>query len=413
MVLTEFSDFGQSLLVAPATESEQLDAAEALDRELGPNVFNDDIPAGRWKVAPHVEASVTYDDNIFIQRRNRVEDFIFSLSPGIAIGIWDLEQRRTDGFLDRQDSVTSMDRGRGSYFAADYTAILLGFAKTDSQNALDQDARMDARWQAERWTLRGGVHFESKSETNTDIGARIRRKTVSAEVVASYHPTGRTTIEAGVSLRANDPEDFVRTTTWTVDTDASYHATSALRFGLGAAFGRVSVEGGSDDIFQRILARAAYKYSDKLDFELHGGVEFRQSDGASGDRVNPIFSFIANYEPAAGTRFSVEAFRSVETSQFRPESSYERTGVTASFHRAIRAGVHLRLDAGYQESEYTGIEDDLGRRDHYVFVRPGVLYNFADWGNVALTYEFRNNDSNRDNSTFDNNQVRLQMNIVF
>ena len=413
VVLTEFSDFGQSLLVAPATESDQFDAAEALNQELGPTVTNDDTPSGRWKATPHLEARVTYDDNIFIQPRNRVEDFIFTLSPGLAIGIWDAEKRRTDGFLDRTDAATVIDKGRGSFFVVDYTAILLGFAKTDSQNAFDQDARLDGRWQAERWSLGIGARYESKSETNTDIGTRIRRETVSAEVTASYRVSEKTAIDASASFRANDPEDFVRTTGWRVESFASYEATPLVRVGFGGAVGGVKVEGGSGDVFERILARAAYKYSDKLDFEARGGVEFRQSDGQAGDRTNPIFSVAANYEPADGTRIGLEAYRSVETSEFRPEESYERTGIVASVRRAVQAGVHLRLDAGYQESDYTGLASEVGRRDRYFFVRPGLLYNFADWGNAGLTYEFRQNDSNRESSTFNNNQVNFQVNLIY
>ena len=413
VVLTDSPDFGQSLLVAPATENEQFDAAESLSREFGPTVTNDEIPSGRWKVTPHLEARVTFDDNIFIQKHNRVDDFIFTLSPGVAIGIWDAEKRRTDGFLDRQDAATEIDKGRGSFFAADYTAILLGFAKTDSQNAFDQDARLDGRWQAERWSLGGGVRYESKSESNTDIGTRIRRETTSAEVVASYRVSDKTAIDASASFRSNKPEDYVRTTGWKVESFVSYEATPLVRIGLGGAFGGVAMEGGADDVFERILARAAYKFSEKLDFEMRGGVEFRQSDGQAGDRMNPIFSFVANYEPSAGTRIGVEAFRSVETSEFHPEESYERTGITASFRRAIRAGIHLRLDAGYQESDYSGLANESGRHDRYFFVRPGLLYNFADWGNAGLTYEFRKNESNRESSTFYNNQVSFQVNIVY
>ena len=413
VVFTDAADFGESLLVAPATESEQFDAAERLNRELGPEVSHEEIPSGRWKVSPHLEVSVTFDDNIFIQPENEVEDFIFTLAPGVALGIWDAEKRRTDGFLDRQDAAGGIDKGRGSYFVLDCTAILLGFAKTDSQNAFDRDARFEARWQAERWTLGGGVHYESKSETNTDIGTRIRRKTVSAEVVASYRISEKTALDASVSFRANDPEDFVRSTGWKVESSASYEWSPLLRAGLSAAFGGVAVEGGADDVFERILARAVYAYSEKLEVEVRGGVEFRQSGGAAGDRVNPIFSVLLGYQPAAGTRIGLEAFRSVETSEFRPEESYERTGVTASFRRAIRPGFHLQLDGGYRQSGYAGRAEEAGRRDCYFFVRPGLLYHFADWGNAGLSYEYRSNDSNRPVSSFDNNQIIFQVNISY
>ena len=413
VIFTDISDVGESLLVSPATESEQSDAAEALNLELGPTVINEEIPSGRWKVSPHLEARMTYDDNIFIQHDHKVDDFIFTLSPGLAIGIWDAEKRRTDGFLDRQNLATEIDKGRGSYFAVDYTAILLGFAKTDSQNAFDQDARMDARWQADKWSLSGVVQYESKSETNTDIGTRIRRKTFSAEVVASYRVSDKTAIDTSASFRANDPENYVRSTTWKVESEASYEMTPLVRVGIGGAVGGVETDGGSDDFFERVLTRAAYRFDEKLDFEVRGGVEFRQSDGAAGDRVNPIFSVRAGYEPAEGTRIGLEAFRSVETSEFRPEESYERTGVALTFLRSLRSGFHLRLDAGYQQSDYSGFADESGREDQYFFVRPNILYNFASWGNAALTYEFRKNDSNRTTSTFNNNQIKFQVNFAY
>ena len=412
VVLTDSADLGASLLVAPAVESEQVDAAEALNREFGPAVVHDEFPSGRWNVSPHLEAGVTYDDNIFIQPDHEVEDFIFTLAPGIAIGIWDSEKRRTDGFLDRHDAATTLAK-RGSYFTIDYTAILLGFAKTDSQNAFDQDARLDARLQGARWTLAGGVRYESKSEANADIGTRIHRETFSAEFNATYRVSEKTAIDSTVLFRANDPEDYVRSTRWEVESYASYALTPIVRAGIGAAFGGVDIDGGSGDIYERILARAAYVYSAKLDFEVRGGVEFRQSDGRSGDRVNPIFSVLAGYEPSIGTRIDVEAFRSVETSEIRPDVSYERTGITAGFRRSIRAGVFVRLDGGYQQSDYSGLAEGEGRRDRYFFVRPGILYNFAEWGNATLAYEVRRNDSNRGVSSFDNNQINFQVNISY
>ena len=413
VIFTEFTDYGESLLVSPASESEQADAAETLNRELGPRVYNDELPAGKLRVSPHVEMRATFDDNIFIQSKNEVEDFIFTLSPGLTIGFWDSKERRTDTFLDRQDPVTPLNRGSGTYFAVDYTAILLGFARTHSQNAFDQDARIDGRVRAEKWTLGGGLRYESKSEANTDIGTRIRRKTLSAEAEAAYRFSDKTSIDTTASIRANDPEDYVRSTAVQIESFATYDATPLVRVGLGGAFGGVAVDGGSDDVFERALARVAYQYSDKLDFEVRGGVEFRQSDGPAGDRVSPIFRLLANYRPTEGTRVAVEAFQSVETSEFRPDESYERTGFTGSIQRAIRPAIHLHLDAGYQQTDYSGLASETERRDHYFFMRPGILYNIVDWANAGMTYEFRDNDSNRADSNFRNNQVSFQVNIIY
>ena len=140
-----------------------------------------------------------------------MDDFIFTLSPGLAIGIWDAEKRRTDGFLDRLDPATVIDKGRGSFFAIDYTAIPARFAKTTSQNAFDQDARSTP---AGRRALDARRRRALRIEIRDEHGLRQPRprNTLSAEVNATYRVSEKTALDASVSFRANDPEDYVRST---------------------------------------------------------------------------------------------------------------------------------------------------------------------------------------------------------
>src|SRR5207237_7374776 len=50
--------------------------------------------AARWRIARHIQAKVTYDDNIFIQPSHKRGDFIFTLAPGITFGYWEPEEGR-------------------------------------------------------------------------------------------------------------------------------------------------------------------------------------------------------------------------------------------------------------------------------------------------------------------------------
>ena len=101
------------------------------------------------------------------------------------------------------------------------------------------------------------------------------------------------------------------------------------------------MDGGSDDVFERILARAAYKFSEKLDFEC----AWRCGIPAVGwDRraiaVNPVFAAAVNYEPDAETRISLEGYRSVETSEFRPKKATSAPVSLAAFAvRFARASI--------------------------------------------------------------------------
>jgi hypothetical protein len=330
----------------------------------------------------------------------------------LALGYWDDDAIRSR-YLDRQRFTSIIDPGEGNFWFADYTAILLGFAKTTSQNSFDQDGLLQGRWRGEKLTLAGTVHLESKSETNTEVGGRIRRKTLTAELAASYQKTEKTTVGVVVHERANDPQDFVQTVETSAEAFLDYAPTPLVRFGFSTGAGVVNVQAGADQVFERLLARASYSLTEKLEAELRGGVEFRQSSGLAGDQTNPIFELRATWTPAAATHVTVDAFRRVETSIERPEQNITFTGFEIRLHRQLRGGLHGFIEGGYEISDYSSTPTDGGRNDGYYFIRPGLLYNFAEWGNATLSYEHRENDSSQGSTSFVDNQTSVQVSLSY
>lgn len=405
-------NLGESLLISGVEDGAGMDASGSASEPQALLLRGEAGRRGRWRLAPHFHAKGTYDDNIFIQPNQPLADYILTLEPGLAFGFWDSEKER-DRYLDRQRRTAVLERTEGTFLVVDYTAVLLGFARTSSQNALGHDARFDARWEREKLTLGARVQFESKWETNAGVGGRIRRNTLSADVTSAWQITGKTALGFSLHHRTNDPENFVRTAEWRVESFFDYSATSLTRFGFGAGVGRVKVEAGADQIFQRFLARAAYALSEKVEAEFRGGVEFRQSDGPWGDRTNPIFEFRTGWTPRAGTRVGLDAFRRVEASAVRPDQDYTLTGFELNVRQAVRGGVHAGLDGGYHVADYIDAGGADSRRDRYFFIRPGLFYNFAPWGHVGVTHEYRRNGSNRAESRFSNNQTNVEFGLIY
>lgn len=395
-------------------ESVPVEALEVAEPVEGASVGAAGSASGarRWRVAPHLDARVTYDDNIFIQPEDEIGDFIFTLAPGLTIGLWERDEALAD-FFDREHPASVLKRDRGSFVLLDYTAILLGFARESSQNAFDQDALLEGRWEQGKLTLDGRTHFETKSEANIDVGGRVQTTTIEVAVTARYQFTERTAVDGTVSYTRTDPEDFVQSAEWRAESFVDFAISPVIRTGLGLAVGQVDVEGGADQDFQQILARANYSLSAKSNFELRLGVDFRQSDGPAGDRTDPIFHLLGTWEPAAKTRLGIEAFRRVENSALQPDLDLLRTSVAVSARRVVHGGFHATLAGGYETADYSdfGAEDD--RRDRYFFVRPGLLYNFAAWGNLEASYEFRRNRSNRPESEFENNLITIRLSLIY
>lgn len=405
-------DIRDSLLISEPLPAGDGSAALAVGEAVGLIEAGEAGRRGRWRFAPHFDVTGTFDDNIFIQPDGTVSDFILTLAPGAAFGFWDSEEERAR-YLARQHGASVIEKGAGSFLMVDYTAILLGFARTRSQNAFDHDARFAWQWKFEKLTVGGSVHAESKSETNADVGGRIHRRTLATEINASYQLTAKTVLEVALFETYNDPEDFVRTVEWGGEAYFGYAATPLVRVGLGIAAGQVEVEDGDDRTFERVFAGAVYSWSEKLEVSARGGVEFRQSDGGQGDLATPIFEVRMAWMPASETRIGVEAFRRLETSSLRTDQDILLTGVAVTFQREIRSGFHFIFDGGYQVSDYTEGSGADNRTDRYFLLRPGLLYNFAHWGNARVTYAFRRNDSDRRESSFDNSQISVHLSLIY
>ena len=403
---------GPSLFESAAIETRSLDVAEPVSEPVVILSGGEQPRASRWRVAPHLDLTASWDDNIFIQPTNATADFVFTLEPGIALGFWDVEER-LEHFLDREHRASAINRGPGNFLLLDYTAILLGFEKTSSENSLDHDARIEAQWQLARLTLGAAFHADSKSQKSSDVGGRVRRKALASELTARYQLTEKTSLEVSLFNVIQDFEGLLRSNEWRTENYLDYQLTPLAHVAVGLALGRVEVESGADQVFERILARALYSLTEKVEIEAHGGVEFRQSDGEAGDHVNPVFHVTARYEPAAGTRIGLEAYRRVETSAFQPDQAYTLTGIALKITRALAGGVHLSLAGGFELADYTESPQLPGRTDHYYFVRPGLLYNFAQWGNAEVSYEYRQNDSSRPDSSFENNVVSVRASLIY
>ncbi len=398
------------------SESGAVGAAELPEEVAEPVELLPSTDAGagaRWRVSPHIQAMVTYDDNIFIQPDHKRADFIFTLAPGVTFGYWELDEQRRDYFDERGDAASFIARARGNFLIIDYTAFLLGFARTSSENTLDHDGRGAFRWELAKLTLGATLHAESKTEANLDVGERVRIRRLAIDLTSRYQISDKTVVGLAFYNTINDPEGFIQTTEWRAEGFAQYAVTPLLQLGLGVAGGRLDVTEGSDQVFEQILARAEYSFTDKLAAQFSGGVELRQFDARTSDRTNPVFSLGFNWRPAAATEITSRAFRRVVASALTVDENITLTGFEAIFRRALGGGLQFSLAGGYNLASYAFLGAGETRTDHYVFVRPGLFYQFSDRLQGGLTYQYRQNESNRQQFSFSNNQVTVEIGLRY
>ena len=368
-------------------------------------------PASRWKASPHFDGKVTYDDNIFIQPRNKEADVLFTASPGIGAGFWDAEER-FESYLMRDKRASHIERPAGNFLIADYTATLIGFVEHRAENSFDHDAVFEGHWSNEKVTLSAQFHFQTGSGPDIDVGGRVRRRLSTASAGVRYGLDEKVYFETTGTHTASEPEGLVSSVEWKSESWINYLATPLITLAAGATLGRLDIENASSETYEQALLRVTYSATEKVAFTANGGCEFRQQAGES-DEVTPVFGAGVSYTPAEGTVITAEGSRTVEHSEIDAGENYTLTSFSGRVRRFLSRGIYLTLEGGYRIAEYTGHGFGARRKDDYYFVQPGILYNATRFCNLQMLYVHQENASSLSDFSFTDNQAQFQLSLIY
>ena len=133
---------------------------------------------------------------------------------------------------------------------------------------------------------------------------------------------------------------------WSTMNWLNYQFWPRLNAALGAGGGYDNESASPDMSFEQFQGRVNWRATDKLGFQLHGGVEVRQFlSGGQSPLVNPIFDGTIQYQPFEQTKISVTGSSVVGSSILaershrnherhrRPESAFARQIVSGSERR--------------------------------------------------------------------------------
>jgi hypothetical protein len=86
-----------------------------------------------------------------------------------------------------------------------------------------------------------------------------------------------------------------------------------------------------------------------------------------------------------------------------------------SVRQRLQQRIFATFVGGYEDAKYDSISADttISRHDRYFFARPGVSVFINQQANVELYYQFRNNASNDNTVSFQNNIFGVQATLSF
>lgn len=384
-------------LPLPATREEENQLIDAYAREagqLGPRRWFSDV-----KVVLRATAGEAYDDNILVSAaRDKEADSVTTLGGGAVVTVGDVQEKRA------------------SYALGDYQATATLFGLHGHEDAVDQAALAEVQYRWDKLAARVTSHFQSLHDTSADLGQRTQRDVFDETLDARYDAGAYTRVEGLLKYNYTAYDNPIDTEDASGNLGADYLFFDKLRLGGGAVFGHTEAGGGLHENYEQIEARVEYEVTGQITIRTRLGLEFRQRDGADGDETNPVFSLEADWAPFGGTALNLSAYRRVTASASLVGDDITETGLHFSARQRLVTRFYAQLDAEYTHGEYHRAANDADagpRTDDYYLLRGAIGYNFVDWCKAEVFCQRRQDDSTRDNFSFDSTRAGVQIDFAY
>jgi len=363
----------------------------------------------------HYQLSLTvrgvWDDNIFLNHSNKVSDYYFAIEPVITIGLGDIAGRSR------------------SYLRLDYMPSAILFVDHSDQDAFNQYLHLEGGYSSGRLTLSlsediailESANLNSFYDTtglwaNTDASAPTRLNIFYTRLRADYQLTGKMFLQAEFDSPTYFYPNNISNYTIAGGLYLYYNWLPKLSVGIGGTFGYTWVdEPSTNQTFEQINLRLNYEVTAKLSLYASAGVEFRQFDGNRDTYDSPVFEVGAAYHPFSGTFISLAAGRIIYPSGYVSNQDFGATYVAARFQQRLFHRLYLGLGAGYEHSNYFATDRDVNatRDDDYWFIEPSLDVLITRWLSAGVYYLHREDSSNEDFFSWEDNQVGVRATVRF
>ncbi|MGK0188018.1 MAG: hypothetical protein ACI9R3_003810 [Verrucomicrobiales bacterium] len=350
---------------------------------------------GKPTVEVSARTGATWDDNIFISASDKESDTIISTS--VKTGV------KAGNFNDAYAS-----RAKVEYEPQAYV-----FIEHSEENSIDHDASFEVQYTANRLTGAASGSYRKTSGGNPDFGERVDAQVSDVELMIAYAFTARTRAELTGTFtdRRYDADYAFNSRELSGKLLADYEMSNKTHLAAGVSAGRLDVDGGGNQDFQRALLRLRSQITDKTTFDAEGGADFRQTEG--GDMTTPVLALALQTTPQSGTDLGLRLTQEIQPSGALGGQNYVRTGIEAFAAQRLTDRFKFTLDAGYDRYSYESTAGGTAgtREDDFYIIRPGLRYQ-REHVHADLFYEYRKNTSS-DSFSYDVNRVGVSLGTQF
>ncbi len=340
---------------------------------------------GPVTLRPHAFYRFINGDGIPTQGSNHVSTIIQDISPGMLLGL-------------------------GSHWTLDYTPTLRYYSSKQFSDTLDHFVRLTGGMQYEDWILGLSQSYNKSSSPLVETGTQTSQDIYLTALTASYRLNSKMSADLSAHQNIVSTDNFTSYDEWSTLDWLNYQYRERLSFGAGLGLGYVDVSAGSDMAYEQFQGRVGWRATDKVSFQVHGGVEVRQFlSGGQDDLINPIVGAVTQYQPFEYTRLSLTVDRTVSASYFQSQAT-ENVEIMGSLNQRLLKMLHLDLSGGYHRTAYVASTGISGRTDDYYVFNARLSTAFLKQrGTAAVFYQYSEDSSNLPGFSFTSNQVGFEL----
>jgi hypothetical protein len=339
---------------------------------------------------PHVDYQFLYGTGILAAPGRPVDTVIQQIAPGLRLDI-------------------------GDHWILDYTPAWTIYSNNQFQNVFGQSASLTGGTVYESWVLGLAQTYTDTSLPQTETGTQTREQVFNTTVNGSYTMNSKMSLDLQLNQLFNSTEQFQSYRETSTMDWLNYHFWDRFNMGIGLGIGYDNVDASPDMLFEQYMGRINWRATDKISFQLHGGVEDRQFLGGNySSLLNPVFGGGIQYLPFEHTQISLNADRTVNVSAFQNQVT-ENVGFDLSLNQRLLGKLALGIDGGYQNINYVtvGTASTSVRTDDYYFLNTRLSLGVLTRGKVSVFYQISDDSSTSPGFSYTSHQVGFELSFAY
>ena len=302
----------------------------------------------------------------------------------------------------------------GSHWTLNYTPTWSFYSNRQFRNTLDHGVGLTGGTTYEDWVFGLSQGYSSSSAPLVETGTQTEQESYSTAISASCLLNSKMSLDLAVNQNLTSAAQFESSREWSTLDWLNYQFWARLNAALGLGFGYIDVDTGPDMTYERFQGRVNWRATDKLSFQIHGGLEDRQFLGGGSDQLNPIVGTVIQYQPFETTKLSLNVDRVVAVSLLTASSSQnqitETTSVAGDLNQRLLEKFYLDLGGGYHTVKYVtsgGAATD--RKDNFYAFNVRLSCALLKRGTAAVFYQISDNSSSEPGFTFTSRQLGFEL----